>query len=213
MKKDIKLDDGSTADRDFHVVGIGASAGGLEALQQLLGSVSINTGMAFVIVPHLSPDYKSALVEILSKNTKIPVSEIAEDSLVKPDHVYVISPNHNLSIRDGKLKLEVLQESTRLRLPIDHFLNSLAEQKRNRAIGVILSGTGSDGTKGLKAIKAEGGITFAQREETAKFSDMPRNAIASGNVDYVLSPLDIARKLLEIKPKLESLAKIAEEYC
>ncbi len=199
--------------KDFPVVGVGASAGGLEAIQKLLTNLPIDTGMAFVIVPHLSAEHKSALVEILSRNTSMPVSEIVEKTGIELNKIYIIPPNHNLSIKDGDLILEQVEKDAKLpRLPIDHFLTSLAEQKKDKAIGVILSGTGSDGTKGVQAIKAEGGITFAQNEETAKFPEMPRNAIVSGKVDYILSPEEIAANLVKIKPRIEYLAGIHEEY-
>ena len=211
-QNNINQEKDSTANAEFTVVGIGASAGGLEALRELLGSLATDTGMAFVIISHLSPEHKSALVEILQKNTKMPVLEVYEDTHLEPDHVYVISPNHYLSINEGNLKLENPPKGTRIHLPIDYFLFALAEQKKNRAIGVILSGTGSDGTMGLKAIKAEGGITFAQSEDTSKFTDMPRNAVASGSVDFVLSPAMISQKLLDIKPKLEHISRAIDEY-
>lgn len=194
------------------MVGVGASAGGIEALIEFFEGVPAETGVAFVVTPHLSPEHKSALVDILAKKTSIPISEIAGDTPIEPDHVYVVSPNHYLSIRDGSLRLEAPPMGARLHLPIDHFLSSLAEEKKNLAIGVILSGAGSDGTRGLTAIKAEGGVTFAQRADTAKFPDMPRNAVASGGVDYVLSPREMGRKLLEIKPRLELFAVDADEW-
>jgi len=197
----------------FPVVGVGASAGGLEALQQFISHLTSDTGMAFVLIPHLSPEHKSALGEILSKSTRIPVSEVVASTSVEPNRIYIIPPNHDLSIKDGELVLEPLPSNAKvLRLPIDHFLTSLAEQRKDKAIGVILSGTGSDGTKGLQAIKAEGGITFAQREDTAKFPEMPMNAIIAGNVDYVLSPEEIAARLMKIKPRIETLARKVEEY-
>jgi two-component system CheB/CheR fusion protein len=169
--------------------------------------------MAFVIVTHLSPEHKSALAEILSRNTSMPVREVTEKTTIEPNRVYIIPPNHNLSISGGDVIPEPLnKEAKLLRLPIDHFLASLAEQRRGRAIGVVLSGTGSDGTKGVQAIKAEGGITFSQKEETAKFPEMPRNATASGRVDYVLSPEEIAANIVKIKPRIGYLAGTDEEY-
>ena len=209
QKKDVENVKGT----EFPVVGIGASAGGLEAIQELLKGLPQDTGMAFVIVPHLSAEHKSALVEILSRNTGMPVNEVARKTTIEPNRIYIIPPNHNLSIKDGALILEQLDTEARLpRLSIDHFLTSLAEQEKDRAIGVILSGTGSDGTKGVQAIKAEGGITFAQSEETAKFPEMPRNAVVSGKVDYILSPGEIAGTIVKIKPRIEYLAGAHDEY-
>jgi two-component system CheB/CheR fusion protein len=161
-------------------VGVGASAGGLEAFQQLLKHLPTTTGMAFVFVQHLAPRYESMLSELLSRSTKIPVQEVKEGMKVAPDNIYVIPPNRKMVIADGVLHLMPRRESELQHMPIDCFLSSLAEDRKGRAVGVILSGTASDGTLGLRAIKAEGGITFAQDEKTAKYDSMPRNAIAAG---------------------------------
>jgi chemotaxis methyl-accepting protein methylase/signal transduction histidine kinase/chemotaxis response regulator CheB len=181
----------------FLIVGIGASAGGLEAFTQLLHALPPDTGMGFVLVQHLDPDHESALVQILSRTTPLPVREIANDEPVEPDHVYVIPRDANLTIAGGVLKIEPRQRTrTRLR-PIDAFFESLAQDQRERAVGVVLSGTANDGTLGLEAIKAEGGITLVQNE-TAKHDSMPRSAVAAGCVDLVLSPADIAKELARI---------------
>ena len=148
------------------VVGIGASAGGLEAFTQLLQHLPTDTGMAFVLVQHLDPARDSALSDILSRATSLPVREVADDQPVEPDHIYVIPPNANLSMADGVLKLQPRQRAGPHR-SVDSFFESLAQDQRERAIGVILSGTATDGTLGLEAIKAEGGITFAQ-DDSAK---------------------------------------------
>ena len=178
------------------VVGIGASAGGLEAFTQLLQHLPTDTGMAFVLVQHLDPARDSALSDILSRATSLPVREVADDQPVEPDHIYVIPPNANLSMADGVLKLQPRQRAGPHR-SVDSFFESLAQDQRERAIGVILSGTATDGTLGLEAIKAEGGITFAQ-DDSAKYDSMPRSAIAAGCVDFVLKPEDIARELARI---------------
>lgn len=180
---------------DFPVVGIGASAGGLEAFMQLLRNLMPDTGLAFVLVQHLDPRHKSALTELLSRETMMPVIEANEGMPVHQNHVYVIPPNANLSIRHGALHLTPREEGYGQHLSIDYFFNSLAREKGNKAIGVILSGTASDGVFGLKAIKSEGGITFSQDEDSAKYSGMPHNAIASGCVDFVMPPEKIAREL------------------
>jgi two-component system CheB/CheR fusion protein len=177
------------------IVGIGASAGGLEAFQQLLASLPNDSGMGFVLVQHLAPDHESVLSELLTRSTKMPVVEVREGVKVQADRVYVIPPNKDMSIVDGVLHLAPLQPNRARRMPIDLFLRSLAEDQHGRAIGVILSGTASDGTLGLHDIKALGGVTFAQDEGSAKYNAMPRNAIAAGNVDFVLPPAMIAREL------------------
>ena len=183
--------------KTFPIVGIGASAGGLEAFTQLLGQIPRRTGMAFVLVQHLAPKHESALTELLSRATQIPVTEVKDGMMVEPDRVYVIPPNVNMGILNGILHL-MPRAPAQQHLPINFFLASLAEELGNKAIGVILSGTASDGTLGMKAIKAEGGITFAQDIKSAKYSDMPRNAIATGCIDFVLPPDAIARELIRL---------------
>src|SRR5215469_5481483 len=178
------------------IVGIGGSAGGYEAASELLKYLPPKSGMAFVIVQHLDPHHASNLPKLLGKVTLLPVVEITGQMKPEPDIVYVLPPNKDLAYRNGTLRLT--QRTERPMLAIDHFFESLAEEQGRRAIGVLLSGTGSDGTAGLRAIKAAGGITFAQDEESAKFSAMPRNAIVSGFVDAALSPKEIATQLLRI---------------
>jgi len=184
--------------RPFPVVGIGASAGGLEAFRQLLEHLPTDTGMAFVLVQHLDPAHESILTELLSKATSMSVSEVVEGLAVEPNRVYVIPRNTNMAIEEGVLRLLPREDTRGQHRPIDYFLRSLAEEQRNRAIGVILSGTASDGTLGLEAIKAEGGITFAQDEESARYDGMPRSAIAAGCVDFVLPPDRIAEEIARI---------------
>jgi two-component system, chemotaxis family, CheB/CheR fusion protein len=180
------------------VVGVGASAGGLEAFTQLLTHLPVSTGMAFVMVMHLDPKHESILTELLAKATRMPVSEVQDGMAVAPDHVYVIPRNTSMAIEGGALRLRPRQEGRGQYRPIDSFLQSLAEDQNTRAIGVILSGTATDGTLGLEAIKAEGGITFAQDSKSAKFDSMPRSAIAAGCVDFILSPEEIANELARI---------------
>jgi two-component system, chemotaxis family, CheB/CheR fusion protein len=183
----------------FPIVGVGASAGGLEAFSQLLKTLAPWTGMAYVLVQHLDPSHESALTELLAKATEMPVSQVTDGMPVEPDHVYVIPPNVDMILSKGALRLTPRTETRGLHMPIDRFLRSLAEDQRSKAIGVILSGTASDGTLGLVAIKAQEGITFAQDEKTAKFDGMPQSAIASGCVDFVLPPDAIARELARIR--------------
>ena len=179
------------------IVGIGASAGGLEAFTQLLKHLSLDTGMGFVLVQHLDPNHESALTEILARATSLPVSEITHDQPLKADHVYIIPRDTDLRIEQGVLKLQPRERTRIPHRPIDTFFESLAQDQGERAIGVVLSGTASDGTLGLEAIKAEGGITFAQ-DDSAKYDSMPRSAVAAGCVDLVLSPEGIAKELVRI---------------
>src|SRR5262249_4315212 len=192
--------------RPVSIVGVGASAGGLEAFEQLLAALPSDSGMAFVLVQHLAPKHESILSELLGKSTKMPVVEVSQGMKVEANHVYVIPPNADMSVADGTLHLSPISPDRGRRMPIDSFLRSLAEDQQSRAIGVILSGTASDGTLGLQSIKARGGVTFAQDEESAKYSAMPRSAIAAGNVDFVLPPESIARELKRIAKHIHVFA-------
>jgi two-component system, chemotaxis family, CheB/CheR fusion protein len=182
----------------FPIVGVGASAGGLEAFSQLLRHLPPDTGMAFVFIQHLDPHHASALPTLLQRESTMPVTVIVDGAMVKPNHVHVIPPDSALSILHGALHLMPRDEKQRPHWVIDEFFRSLAEDQGSRAIGVILSGTASDGVLGLKAIKAEGGITFSQDEQSAKYDGMPRSAIAAGCVDFVLPPEKIAQELMRI---------------
>jgi two-component system CheB/CheR fusion protein len=182
----------------FPIVGIGASAGGLEAFSELLSHLPAEATMAFVLVQHLDPKHPSSLVEILSRTTRLPVVGATHGVRVEPGHVYIMPPNVRMTMADGVLNLAPRSEDRGPHMPIDHFLCSLAESLRGRAIGVILSGSASDGALGLKAIKAEGGVTFAEAPQSAKFDGMPRSAVASGAVDFVLPPKAIAQELTRI---------------
>lgn len=180
------------------IVGIGASAGGLEAFTELLRALPTDTGMAFVLVQHLEPKHDSVLTTLLARVTIMPVQEVREGMHVEPNHVYVIPANADLSLLDGLLHIVDRKLTAGRHLPIDYFFRSLAEMQGPRAVGVVLSGTASDGTAGIKAIKQEGGITLAQDPASAKFDGMPRNAIATGCVDFVLPPERIAKELARI---------------
>jgi two-component system, chemotaxis family, CheB/CheR fusion protein len=192
------------------VVGIGASAGGLEAFSRLLAALPADTGMAFVLVQHLDPNHESVLRELLSRTTSLPVLEIKDGTIVKANNVYVIPPNTNLAIGAGVLRLSSRTAGRGQHRPIDDFLNSLAGDRGHRAIGVILSGTASDGTLGLEAVKSEGGITFAQDEASAKFDSMPHSAVAAGVVDFVLPPEGIAAELVRLSHKSYLLETVNE---
>jgi len=179
------------------VAGVGASAGGLEAFTELLSHLPGDTGMAFVLIQHLDPSHESHLTELLSKASKMPVSEVTGETRVEADRVYVIPPRRNLGISDGVLHTSARPDTGR-NMPIDSFLRGLAADRGSKSLGVILSGTASDGTLGLQAIKAVGGVTFAQEMRTAKFDGMPGSAIAAGVVDFILPPAAIARQLVAI---------------
>ncbi len=184
--------------RPFPIVGIGASAGGLEAFGSFLKALSAETGMAFVLVQHMDPAHESMLNRLLERDTAMPVFQVQDGMAVEPNYVYVIPPNTKMTIQAGRLRL-VARPTGELRYsPIDSFLHSLAADQQGLAIGVILSGIGSDGTKGLQAIKSEGGITFAQDEHSAKYPGMPLSAVAAECVDLVLPPEKIARELARI---------------
>lgn len=183
---------------NFPIVGIGASAGGLEAITALLQELPSTTGMAFVFVQHLAPTHESMLTELLARETSMPVKEITDGMTIEPNHFYVIPPNTYLGLLHGKLHLMPRGEEKAPHLPIDFFMRSLAKEQTSHAIGVILSGSASDGVLGLMEIKAEGGITFAQDEVTAAHASMPHSAIAAGCVDFVFPPQRIAHELARI---------------
>jgi two-component system, chemotaxis family, CheB/CheR fusion protein len=183
--------------QQFPLVGIGASAGGLESFKRLVRAIPEKSGSAYVVVQHLSPTHESALSEVLQKETKIPVKEIPDKVKIEPDTIYVIPSNKVLTTTDGILKLTP-RENVKTSLIIDVFLTSLAVVRGSFAVGVVLSGTGSDGTVGLKMIRDYGGITVAQNQESATYGDMPLNAVKAGVVDFVLPPEKIPGHLLEI---------------
>ncbi|MGA2385937.1 MAG: PAS domain S-box protein [Candidatus Bathyarchaeia archaeon] len=185
----------SIVPQEFPIVGIGASAGGLEAFKVLLESLPVDTGLAFVIIQHLATSQESMLTDILSRFTGMVVLQVEDGMHVEPNHVYVIPPGSTMTLADGSLKLNPKGKSLR---PIDAFLSSLATERKTQAIGIVLSGTGTDGTEGLKAVKAEGGITFAQDPESAQYSGMPYSAISAETVDFVLFPEKIAKELSRI---------------
>ena len=189
-----------TSDSDtgqFPIIGIGASAGGLEALEQFLGNVPENSGMAYVVVQHLDPTQKGMLPELLQRISRMQVFQVKDRMAVKPNCVYVIPPNKSMSILNGVLHLFEPMEIRGLRLPIDFFLRSLADDRKERSIGLILSGMGSDGSSGLKAIKERNGIVMVQEPSNAKFDSMPRNAIDSVLVDIVAPANLLPERLME----------------
>ncbi|MDX9907856.1 MAG: chemotaxis protein CheB [Mariniphaga sp.] len=181
----------------FPIIGIGASAGGLEALEQLLSSVPDNSGMAYVVIQHLDPTQKGMLPQLLQRISKLDVFLVEDRMKVQPNCVYVIPPNKSMSILKGVLHLFKPIETRGMRLPIDFFLRSLADDQQEYAIGIILSGMGSDGSIGIGAIKEKNGIAMVQEPDTAKFDSMPRNAINSRFVDIIAPPQNIYLKLVE----------------
>lgn len=193
----------------FYVAGLGASAGGLQALRSFFEAIPAKSGVAFVVVQHLAPDHPSQMVELLATHTAAPVRQIEDGVAIKPDHVYVIPPGKCVRIHRGRLSLSDFEEHAP-HLPVDQFFRSLAEDCAERAIGIALSGTGSDGTLGVRAIKEAGGMVMVQDEESAKFSGMPESAGATGLADYVLPPAEMAQQLLKfIRHPLATRAKVA----
>jgi two-component system CheB/CheR fusion protein len=181
----------------FHIVGIGASAGGLEALEQFFKNMPPDSGMAFIVIQHLDPTRKSSMPEILARFTRMPVYLAAEGMKVEANSIYLIPPDKYMGIAKGSLYLEEVADDRGMRLPVDFFLRSLAKDKGHDAIGIVLSGTGSDGTLGIKAIKAESGTVFVQSPETAKYDGMPRSAINIGLTDFILPPENMPQKLID----------------
>jgi len=179
------------------IVGIGASAGGLEAVSELLAGLPSDPGVAVIVVQHLDRARDSLLSEILQRRTKLPVSEARDGMRIAPDHVYVIPPNATLTVDRGVLRLAP-RAAGGMHMPVDALFRSLAEDCGEAAVGVVLSGADSDGAAGTQAIKHAGGITFAQDPDTARFSRMPRSAVATGCVDFVLAAGEIAPELLRL---------------
>ena len=194
---DKKKGDESDFELDFSVVGVGASAGGLEALENFFKNMPVDSGLAFVVIQHLSPDYKSLMVELLSKHTEMEVLRVEDGMKIKPNQVYLIPPKKNMTLFHGKLYLTEQNSGHGLNLPIDIFFRSMAEDLGERSIGIILSGTGSDGTLGLRAIKGAGGMVMVQDETSAKFDGMPRSAISTGLVDYILAVEEMGEQLIK----------------
>ncbi len=195
---------------DFPVVGVGASAGGLTAFEAFFSSLSASqdSGMAFILVQHLAPDHKSLLPELVQRYTRMRVFEAIDGITVKPNCVYIIPPNCDVAFLGGTLQLMEPSAPHGQRLPIDFFFRSLAQDQRDRAIGIVLSGTGSDGSQGARAIKAEGGMVMAQNPESTEFDGMPRSVMAMGLADYVLSPAEMLPQLIAYTT--HALARISD---
>ena len=188
----IASEHGATALADFHIVGIGASAGGLDSLERLFTHIPTDTGMAFVVLQHLSPDFKSLMDELLSRRTALRILQAEHDQLVEPNTVYLLPPMKEMIIRQRRLLLNDRDPRHGLTLPIDLFFRSLAQDVGERAVAVILSGSGSDGSRGIQAVSKTGGTVFCESPDTAQFNGMPLSAISTGAVDHVLPPEEIA---------------------
>ncbi|HIJ87872.1 MAG TPA: GAF domain-containing protein [Desulfuromonadales bacterium] len=180
-----------------HIVGIGASAGGLSALEQFFANMPVDTGMAFVVIQHLSPDFKSLMDDLLSRHTTMPIHRVSNGIELQPNSIYLIPPKTHMTVQEEKLYLTEKTLSRHIELPIDIFFNSLAEDAGERAVGVVLSGTGSDGSRGVVSINKNGGLVIVQSPESAQFDGMPRNAIATRICDFILAPDRIPRILVE----------------
>jgi two-component system CheB/CheR fusion protein len=209
---EVTVDGSSASALPYLVVGIGASAGGLNAYIDLIKNLTGDTGMAFILVPHLSAEHESHLVDILSRYTALPVAEVQQGTRPEPDHIYILPPNRRMTMRGGVLILDPRPESERVPRPIDHFFKSLAYDQKTQAVGVMLSGTDADGAAGLKVIKSEGGISIVQEPGSAQFEEMPRSAIAADHVDLVVAPAEIAAELVRLgrqfrEPALAPLSK------
>jgi len=199
VTKVVTADASQTHDAGFvRVVAVGASAGGLDALTQLLGQLPADTGLAYVLVQHLDPAHESILAELLARATIIPVMQATDGLRIEADHAYVIPPGVQMTLADGHLRLVPRDRTGGPARSIDVFFRSVADVHGSDAVGVVLSGTGSDGALGLEAIKGVGGMTFAQNPASAGYDGMPRAAAATGCVDFVLPPADIATHLARI---------------
>lgn len=188
---------GDLQNEQFFIIGIGASAGGLEALKLFFDHVPSDCKHSFVIVQHLSPDYKSLMVELLAKNTSLPIFEVKNNMVVAPGSIYLIPARKNMKFKNGRLSLTDKPQSHHLNLPIDIFFHSLAEELKERSIAIILSGTGTDGSRGVHAVKEMGGMVMVQSPATAKFDGMPNSAIAIGVVDYIVPVAQMPKELLD----------------
>jgi two-component system, chemotaxis family, CheB/CheR fusion protein len=191
----------SKSSAQIFIVGIGASAGGLEAIEQLFTNMPTDTGMAFVLIPHLDPSHKNSLCDIIKKYTLIPIFEVQNGMPIKPNCIYIIPPNYDMAILHGTLQLIELTTPIGVRLPIDFFFRSLAQEQQEHSIGIILSGNGSDGSLGVKAIKEAGGLVIVQDPQSATCNAMPLNAIATGLMDYILFPEKIMPELITYTQK------------
>jgi two-component system CheB/CheR fusion protein len=192
-------------EKDFLVVGLGGSAGAISAFREFFRNVSERSGMAYVVILHLSPEYESRLAEVLQQSTRMPVEQVSVAVPVEPDHVYVIPPNKSLTIRDGVLTLSDVIGYEERRAPVDIFFRTLAESHGACAVSVVLSGTGANGSMGMKRVKERGGVVLVQEPGEAEFAEMPRNSIATGLVDFVLPVAEMPAKIIAYREQLGSM--------
>src|SRR5436190_6756887 len=194
---------GADGKKHFLVVGIGASAGGIQALRNFFAHVPADSGMAYVVILHLSPDHDSQLAEVLQSTAPIPVTKVEQRVPVEPNHVYVIPPNKNLEIRDAHIDVANVTSSEVRRAPVDIFFRTLAESHGPRAVSVVLSGTGANGSMGMKRVKEKGGLCIVQEPEEAEYADMPRHSLGTGLVDYVLPVAEIPAQIIAYREQLK----------
>ena len=201
----MSIENPSASSVDCPIVGIGASAGGLQPLEQFFHHMPAGSGAAFVVVQHLSPDFKSLMKELLSRHTSMKVCRIEDSMVPEPDSVMLIPPKMILTMEEGRLRVKERDDSEghRLNFPIDRFFESLARECGSRAIGLVLSGTGSDGTSGIRAINEAGGYVLVQDPQSSQFDGMPRSAIRTGLSHYVQAPDQLARTIFEIVKRME----------
>src|SRR5215210_4632991 len=191
----------------FMVVGLGASAGGIRALREFFKHVPERSGMAYVVILHLSPDHDSQLAEVLQQGTPMPVTQVNERVRIEPEHVYVIPPNKSLSMQDGSLVLSEITGVEERRAPVDIFFRTLGDSHGANAACVVLSGTGANGSMGLKRVKERGGVAVVQEPGEAEYADMPRHSIATGLVDYVLPVAEMPARLVAYRDSLSAVVK------
>jgi two-component system CheB/CheR fusion protein len=188
----------------FFVVCVGASAGGLDALERFFSSIPGDSGLAFIVAQHLSPDFRSMMPELLARKTKVPVRSAEDGMPIEPDHIYLLPPRQEVRAESGKLVLTERSTREGLHLPIDTLFHSVGEMQRDLSVGVVLSGSGTDGSRGVSTIKASGGLVLVQSPETAKFDGMPRSAVKAANVDFVADPAHLAERLLLLQSRAVS---------
>ena len=191
--------------KDFIAVGLGASAGGIKALKEFFAATPPDPGMAFVVILHLSPKHESSLAEILQNQTTLPVTQVTETVKVEPNHVYVIPPNKNLAMVDGVIKLTEPEPTRGTRVAIDLFFRTLAHAYGTNAVCIVLSGTGSDGTMGLKQVKESNGFAIVQDPKDAEYDSMPQSAIATNLADWILPVAEMPGKLITFRDSSERL--------
>src|SRR5262245_14444712 len=190
---------------DFLIVGIGASAGGIQAPKRFFEHVPADSGIAYVVVLHLSPEHESHLAEVLQGSAAIPVTQVRQQVRVEPNHVYVIPPHQSLAMLDGHLTLSEMTRFEERRAPVDIFFRTLAESHGSHAVCVVLSGTGANGSMGMKRVKELGGICLVQNPTEAEYSDMPRNSIATALVDHILPVAEIPARIIAYKESLKAV--------